>query len=217
MPARIGDGAPSSVRGGLLLQAVFTNSVFVLDWNRPAPLTEFFVPALPELHFPDFRDCIGNSRLEPTHWVPHLRPMRPGDTNMTMHIDSLHRVTGTHVHLQVLPPGTTERMATHALSAVWSHLPPCLILCCSDASASSRRSYARPNNALVAALGDECPSSKRSEASQFSGLCCEFFGKLQVTVQWTIGKARSDPECCSTLTRPHSYLDAEQSHNMLSK
>jgi len=33
--------------------------VFVLDWNRPAPLTEFFVPAMPELHFPEFRDCVG--------------------------------------------------------------------------------------------------------------------------------------------------------------
>ncbi len=46
-----------------LLQAVFTNSVFVLDWNRPAPLTEFFVPAMPELHFPEFRDCVGASTV----------------------------------------------------------------------------------------------------------------------------------------------------------
>ena len=69
--------------------------MFVLDWNRPAPLTEFFVPAMPELHFPEFRDCIGNSRLEPTHWVPHMRPMRSsGDDNVTAHLHSLDRITG---------------------------------------------------------------------------------------------------------------------------
>ena len=102
----------------LASQAVFTNSVFVLDWNRPAPLTEFFVPAMPELYFPEFRDCIGNSRLEPTHWVPHMRPMRAGGDNVTAHLHSLDRITGTPLLLAF--PARRRR-----LSSVGRHASHC--------------------------------------------------------------------------------------------
>jgi len=40
------------------VQAVFTNSVFVMDWTRPVPIEEYFLPLDERLLFPDFRACL---------------------------------------------------------------------------------------------------------------------------------------------------------------
>ena len=38
-----------------LVQAVLTNSVFLLDWTRPVPLEEFLLPLDDALYFQQFR------------------------------------------------------------------------------------------------------------------------------------------------------------------
>ena len=38
-------------------QAVFTDSVFLLEMSRPAPLHEFLLPHSKALRFPDIRAC----------------------------------------------------------------------------------------------------------------------------------------------------------------
>ena len=55
------------------LQAVFTNSVFVMDWTRPVPIEEYFVPLDDRLRFPDYRACLDVMELRKCaglSWAP---------------------------------------------------------------------------------------------------------------------------------------------------
>ena len=49
---------PARTRHVHVVQAVFTNSVFVMDWTRPVPIEEYFLPLDERLLFPDFRACL---------------------------------------------------------------------------------------------------------------------------------------------------------------
>ena len=51
-----------------LHQALITHSVFIMDWTRPVPLTEFFLPLDDALSFDSHRACLSAPELR---WARH--------------------------------------------------------------------------------------------------------------------------------------------------
>ena len=45
------------------VQAMMTNSAFVMDWSRPVPLEEFFLPAA-DVTIPAYRACVETPELK---------------------------------------------------------------------------------------------------------------------------------------------------------
>lgn len=51
-----------------LWQAILTNSVLIIDWTRPVPLTEYFLPLHDELAFTDFHMCLQSMNTRRGEW-----------------------------------------------------------------------------------------------------------------------------------------------------
>ena len=86
-------------------QALTTHSVFVMDWTRPVPLTEYFLPFDDALGFDGHRACLSAPELR---WAKH-NPM----------VESSQRRNDTAIQETIA--------AAEGASAVKHVLPPCVI------------------------------------------------------------------------------------------
>ena len=46
------------------MQAVLTNSVLVLTWNKPVEIHEFFQPVTSDIELPEYRACLNRTDLD---------------------------------------------------------------------------------------------------------------------------------------------------------